>query len=71
MTFLTHFSTIKIEIADPIVMHMTDQQVYDLQSLIGEVGGTLGLMLGLSFLSFVQFILWLIRRLVTLNHLEK
>ena len=30
---------------------------YDLQSLIGEVGGTLGLTVGLSFLSIFEWII--------------
>ena len=40
-----------------------DTVAYYLQSLIGEVGGTLGLFLGLSTMSFIDFIEFIFRKL--------
>ena len=45
-----------ITISTPIVQVIKDQYSYDMQSFIGEVGGTLGLMLGYSFMSLIDFI---------------
>ena len=42
---------VRIQLASSTVEFITDSYDYDLQSFIGEVGGTLGLLLGLSFLS--------------------
>ena len=36
---------------------------YDIQSFVGEVGGTLGLFLGLSVFSFVEFAEYLLRKM--------
>ena len=53
-------SIIKIQLSDAIVEYGIEEISYDLQSLIGEVGGTLGLTIGLSFLAisdwFFKFI---------------
>ena len=54
---------IKIALRDPIVECNIDYISYDLQSLIGEVGGTLGLTIGLSFFSFAEWIIGLINYL--------
>ena len=43
--------------------HAKDFVSYDFQSLVGEVGGTLGLMLGLSVLSFVQLLEYIIEKI--------
>ena len=44
------------------VQTIQDSVAYDLQSLIGEVGGTLGLFLGLSAMSFVDFVGFIYRK---------
>jgi hypothetical protein len=56
-------TVIKVQYLDPIVEYNIDSINYDLQSMIGEVGGTLGLTLGLSGLSLVQMVFYLIRKL--------
>ena len=52
----TSKSKLKIQLASTKVVFIEDSHDYDLQSLIGEVGGTLGLLLGLSFFSLFQLI---------------
>ena len=47
---------VKIQLASPSVQFIEDSYNYDAQSFIGEVGGTMGLLLGLSFLSLFDFI---------------
>ena len=42
-------SDIRIEYNDPMVQYSTDYINYDMQSFIGEIGGFLGLTVGLSF----------------------
>ena len=49
-------STIELVLASPIVEYNIDSISYDLQSLIGEIGGTLGLTLGLSVYSLMDFV---------------
>ena len=56
-------SELKIQLESPNVQTIKDQVAYDLQSLIGEVGGTLGLFLGLSTMSFIDFIEFIFRKL--------
>ena len=56
-------ASLKIQLESPNVQKIVDTYSYDLQSLIGEVGGTLGLFLGLSTYSFVEFIEYLINKL--------
>ena len=56
----TNGSLIDIQLASPNVMVIEDSRNYDGQSFVGEVGGTLGLMLGLSFLSVFDFLFALI-----------
>ena len=55
-------STIGIEFCKPVVEYHIEEVSYDLQSLIGEVGGTMGLTVGLSFLSIIEWILDLIKQ---------
>jgi hypothetical protein len=55
-TGMTNTSEVFIQLADPIVEYNIDSISYDMQSLIGEVGGTLGLTLGLSIFSLVDAI---------------
>ncbi len=47
-------SEILIQLIDPIVEYDIDSISYDLQNLIGEIGGTLGLTLGLSGFSLID-----------------
>ena len=56
-------ASLKIQLESPNVQNVIDSHAYDLQSLIGEVGGTLGLFLGLSTYSFVEFVEYLINKL--------
>ena len=56
-----HSSTIKISINKPIVEYYIEEISYDFQSLVGEVGGTLGLTVGLSFLSISDWTMTLIK----------
>ena len=48
----------------PYVGYVEDSYAYDLQSLVGEVGGTLGMFLGASFLSLAELALGVGRRVV-------
>ena len=48
---------IRIIFHKAIVEYFIEELSYDLQSLIGEVGGTMGLTIGLSFLSIFEWIL--------------
>ena len=45
------------------VQYVKDEYAYDAQSFIGEVGGTLGLMLGLSFTSIFDFLEYALAKL--------
>ena len=56
-------SALKIQLESPDVQVIEDSFAYDLQSLIGEVGGTLGLFLGLSTMSFIDFIEFISKKL--------
>lgn len=56
-------SRVKIQLENPYVQTIEDSIAYDLQSLIGEVWGTLGLFLGLSTYSFVEFLVLLINKI--------
>ena len=49
-------SSLTIQYGNPFLQVIKDSVSYDLQSLIGEVGGTLGLLLGLSFLSIFDLL---------------
>jgi hypothetical protein len=52
----TNNSFLRIQLASPNVQYIEDSISYDAQSLIGEVGGTLGLLLGLSVMSIFDLI---------------
>ena len=54
------FSDLILSPLDSTVQYVKDDLAYDTQSFIGEVGGTLGLMLGLSFISVIDFIQYLV-----------
>ena len=49
----TNFSTFAISFQDPEIEHHNTRISYDIFSLIGEIGGVLGLTLGISAFSFV------------------
>ena len=44
-------ASVTIQYVNPYIQVIKDSSSYDMQSLIGEVGGTLGLLLGFSFIS--------------------
>ena len=54
-----------VQLASPEVQTIVDHYSYDFFSLIGETGGALGLFLGLSMLSFVEFVEYSFRKLYT------
>ena len=56
-------SYLKIDLQNTYVQNVEDNIAYDFQSFIGEVGGTLGLFLGLSFVSFIEFTEFLIGKI--------
>ena len=67
---LEHFlgsnkSKLIVQLASPEVQTIVDHYSYDFFSLIGETGGALGLFLGLSMLSFVEFVEYSFRKLYT------
>ena len=64
----TNGSVLKIQLDGPNIMYIEDFISYDFQSLIGEVGGTLGLFLGLSFLSIIECIEFSTKKFISLNH---
>lgn len=57
-------SDIYIKIIDPTLQLITDSYSYDGQSFIGDIGGTLGLLLGYSFMSAVDLIEFIWSRIV-------
>jgi hypothetical protein len=61
---LGNFGYLKIELDNDYVVYVEDFYSYDNQSFIGEVGGTLGLLLGISMASIFEFINILRQRLV-------
>ena len=56
-----------IKLKNPNILTIVDEYSYDLQSFIGEVGGTLGLFLGLSMFSCIEFIEYVLRKLCSKN----
>ena len=58
-------SILIVQLASPEVQTIVDHYSYDFFSFIGETGGALGLFLGLSMLSFVEFIEYSLRKLYT------
>ena len=57
------FSYLTIRLENPNVLTIEDSYSYDIQSFVGEVGGTLGLFLGLSIFSFVGFVEYVLRKM--------
>ena len=57
------YSTLQIKLKSPNVLNIADSYSYDIHLFIGEVGGTLGLFLGLSMFSIVEFIEYILRKL--------
>ena len=60
---LEQSASLKIQLENPNVLTIVDSYSYDIQSFVGEVGGTLGLFLGLSIFSFVEFAEFLLRKI--------
>ena len=58
-------SRLHVNLSDPIVEYNIDAISYDLQSLVGEIGGTLGLTIGLSFLSFSEYLIQFMKYLTS------
>ena len=58
-------SRLHVNLSDPIVEYNIDAISYDLQSLVGEIGGTLGLTIGLSFLSFSEYIIQFMKHITS------
>ena len=58
-------SKLIVQLATPEVQSIVDHYSYDFHSFIGETGGALGLFLGLSMLSFVDFVEYSLRKLFT------
>ena len=61
--FKTNAANVYIYLERETVQNVIDSYAYDLQSLIGEVGGTLGLFLGLSTYSVVEFVTYIIEKI--------
>ena len=59
----TYQAKVYISLETEVVQNIIDSYAYDLQSLIGEVGGTLGLFLGLSTYSVVEFVTYIIEKI--------
>ena len=59
----TKVAFLKIKLENPNVLSIVDSYSYDIQSFVGEVGGTLGLFLGLSIFSFVEFAEYILRKM--------
>ena len=53
---------VDIQLESPTVQNVIDSYAYDSQSLVGEIGGTLGLFLGLSTYSLVEFVTYLLEK---------
>ena len=58
-----YYLSLRIRLENPNVLTIVDSYSYDIQSFVGEVGGTLGLFLGLSVFSFVEFAEYLLRKM--------
>ena len=65
---ISNNTRIGIMYEDPTVEHHIAHISYDLQSLLGEIGGTLGLTLGLSLSSISDLIISFYRRLQHILH---
>ena len=61
--YMHNESNLKIQLENPNVLTIVDSYSYDIQSFVGEVGGTLGLFLGLSIFSFVEFTEYVLRKI--------
>ena len=59
-------TTVKISYKNPMVRYQTDFINYDGHSFVGEVGGTLGLTIGWSFLSISEWIIDFLKLIITM-----
>ena len=60
---LANESTLLIQVEHPEVQQIVDKYSYKFSSFIGETGGALGLFLGISMLSIVKFIEYILRKI--------
>ena len=63
ITHSANGSTLIIQVESSEVQHIVDNYSYNLSSFIGETGGALGLFLGISMLSIVEFIEYILRKI--------
>ena len=56
-------STLIIELESTDVQTIVDNYSYELSSFVGEAGGALGLFLGLSMISVVDFVEYILRKM--------
>ena len=59
-------SVLKINFESSIVQKIVDYYAYDFASILGEVGGILGLFMGISLYSFVEYFEYVIDKLIKL-----
>ena len=52
----TNVADVVLILGSPYIQVIEDRDAYSILNLIGEVGGMLGLLMGLSFLSFVDLL---------------
>ncbi len=50
-------SELTVQFRSHMLREVSDVLTYDLQSMVGEVGGTMGMYLGASFLSIVEVLM--------------
>ena len=51
---------IEVYFEDLITQHVTEEPAYDVIRLLADIGGQLGLFLGVSVLSVVEFLMWIL-----------
>ena len=60
---LANESTLLIQVERPEVQQIVDKYSYNIWSFVGETGGALGLFLGISMLSIVEFMEYILRKI--------
>ena len=64
----TPSSEVTIQYANPMVEYHQEVITYDFQSVIGEIGGTLGMTIGLSFLCIGEWFINFVKYLMEQRH---
>ena len=59
----TNGGWLRIQMESSNIVTIEDNFAYDFQSLVDEVGGTMGLFLGISIYSVVEFLAWVSEKL--------